>query len=76
MSKTFSQTDTHNKGKSNTGESVTGSSPTKSGVLFDFTPEQQDYARELLAEGISKSKAIQMVIEEYCAVPPSKVITN
>ncbi|MDE0930675.1 MAG: hypothetical protein OSA77_08300 [Halioglobus sp.] len=76
MSKTFSHTDSQNAGKSNTVESVTGSSSEKSGVLFDLTPEQQEYARELLAEGVPKSKVIQMVIEEYCAVPLSKVIAS
>ncbi|MDG2046769.1 MAG: hypothetical protein P8J79_06085 [Halioglobus sp.] len=76
MSKTSGHTDTQNKGKSSTAESVTGSSPERSGVLFDLTPEQQEYGRELLAEGVPKSKVIQMILEEYCDVPPSKLIAG
>ncbi len=76
MSKTFGHTDTQKDSKSNTVESITNNSPEKSGVLFDLTPEQQEYARELLAAGVPKSKVIQMVIEEYCNVPPSTVIAS
>ena len=74
MSKTFDETDTKHKGTSSPIVSVSGSPPEKSGVMFDLTPGQQEYARELLAEGISKSKVIQMVIEDSGEMPRSRVI--
>ena len=52
MSKTFDEADTKHKGTSSPIVSVSGSSPEKSGVMFDLTPRQQEYARELLAEGV------------------------
>ena len=76
MSKTFGQADTKHQGTSNAVGSVSGNRLEKSGVMFDLTLDQQEYAKELLAEGIPKSKVIQMVIEEYCAVPLSKVIAS
>ena len=74
MSKTLDEADTKHKGTSSPIVSVSGSSPEKSGVMFDLTPGQQEYARELLAEGIAKSKVIQMVIEDSGRMPHSRVI--
>ena len=74
MSKTFGQADTKHQGTSNPVGSVSGSRLEKSGVMFDLTSDQQEYARELLAEGVSKSKVIQMVIEDHGEIPRSKVI--
>ena len=74
MSKTLDEADTKHKGSSSPIVSVSGSSPEKSGVMFDLTPGQQEYARELLAEGIAKSKVIQMVIEDSGEMPRSRVI--
>ena len=74
MSKTFDEADTKHKGTSSPIVSVGGSSPEKSGVMFDLTPGQQEYARELLAEGIAKSKVIQMVIEDSGEMPHSRVV--
>ena len=75
MSKTLDETDTKHKGSSSPIVSVSGSSPKKSGVMFDLTPGQQEYARELLAEGIAKSKVIQMVIEDSGEMPRSRVVS-
>ena len=74
MSKTFDEADTKHKGTSSPIVSVRGSSPEKSGVVFDLTPSQQDYVRELLAAGVSKSKVIQMVIEDSGEMPRSRVV--
>ena len=74
MSKTFDEADTKHKGTSSPIVSVRGSSPEKSGVVFDLTPSQQEYARVLLAEGVPKSKVIQMVIEDSGRMPHSRVI--
>jgi len=73
MSKTFDEADTKHKGTRSI-VSVSGSSPEKSGVMFDLTPRQQEYARELLAEGVPKSKVIQMIIEDSGEMPRSRVI--
>ena len=73
MSKTFDDADTKHKG-TRPIVSVSGSSPEKSGVMFDLTPRQQEYARELLAEGVPKSKVIQMIIEDSGEMPRSRVI--
>jgi|TARA_B110000259_G_scaffold160525_1_gene184092 hypothetical protein len=73
MSKTFDEADTKHKG-TRPIVSVSGSSPEKSGVMFDLTPRQQEYARELLAEGVPKSKVIQMIIEDSGEMPRSRVI--
>ena len=70
MSKTFDEADTKHKG-TRPIVSVSGSSPEKSGVMFD----QQEYARELLAEGVPKSKVIQMVIEDSGEMPRSRVVS-
>lgn len=75
MSKTFDEADTKHKGTSSPIVSVRGSSPEKSGVMFDLTPSQQEYARELLAEGVPKSKVIQMVIEDSGEMPRSRVVS-
>ena len=74
MSKTFDQTGTKHKSTSSPAVSVSESSSEKSGVMFDLTPTQQDYVRELLAAGVSKSKVIQMVIEDSGRMPHSRVI--
>ena len=74
MSKTFDEADTKHKG-TRPIVSVSGSSPEKSGVMFDLTPRQQEYARELLAEGVPKSKVIQMVIEDSGEMPRSRVVS-
>ena len=74
MSKTFDEADTKHKGTRSI-VSVSGSSPEKSGVMFDLTPSQQEYARELLAEGVAKSKVIQMVIEDSGEMPRSRVVS-
>ena len=74
MSKTFDDADTKHKG-TRPIVSVSGSSPEKSGVMFDLTPSQQEYARELLAEGVAKSKVIQMVIEDSGEMPRSRVVS-
>ena len=74
MSKTFDEADTKHKG-TRPIVSVSGSSPEKSGVMFDLTPSQQEYARELLAEGVPKSKVIQMVIEDSGEMPRSRVVS-
>ena len=74
MSKTFDEADTKHKG-TRPIVSVSGSSPEKSGVMFDLTPNQQEYARELLAEGVPKSKVIQMVIEDSGEMPRSRVVS-
>ena len=73
MSKTFDEADTKHKG-TRPIVSVSGSSPEKSGVMFDLTPRQQEYARELLAEGVPKSKVIQMIVEDSGEMPRSRVI--
>ena len=73
MSKTFDEADTKHKG-TRPIVSVSGSSPEKSGVMFDLTPRQQEYARELLAEEVPKSKVIQMIIEDSGEMPRSRVI--
>ena len=74
MSKTLDEADTKHKGTCSPILSVSGSSPEKSGVMFDLTPGQQEYARELLAEGVPKSKVIQMIIEDSGEMPRSRVI--
>lgn len=74
MSKTFDEADTKHKG-TRPIVSVSGSSPEKSGVMFDLTPRQQEYARELLAEGVPKSKVIQMIIEDSGEMPRSRVVS-
>lgn len=74
MPMTLKQAGTNHNGPSNPVESRSEVSPEKSGVMFDLTTAQQDYARELLAEGLPRSKVIQMVIEDSGRIPPSKVI--
>ena len=73
MSKTFDEADTKHKG-TRPIVSVSGSSPEKSGVMFDLTPRQQEYARELVAEGVTISKVIQMIIEDSGEMPRRRVI--